>query len=579
MNKIKNIYLLAIAFISLTFGSCVDLDVSPLSEASSGSWFKTEKELEMAANDFYKIGYWNAFEQNMNNVKMTDDFSYRAATNWNTYLDGTVTTQSWGSPVWTQGYNLIARSNTLLEGINNPNSDAIAQDAKDKYAAEAYFSRACKYADLVTYYGDVPYVDKTLLVEEAATMSRTPKEEIIPLIYADFDKAIDRLSVSHTGLKRFTKGAALAMKAKFALFNEDFDIVIECTQAIIELGIYSLHGDYSEVFLQDTRNISEFIFAFPRSFEYNIVLEDFVSKNLRTRTPPRNPGYGSYNPSWSLFAAYTCTDGLPIHESPLFDQIHPFENRDPRCKMTIVEWGTKHLGVQYDPRPKKLKVINYDSGTEITNNDCRANNVNCSHNGLMWKKGIDDAWLENGENVDKDFVVVRYAEILLMYAEAKIELNDIDQSVIDAINEVRARAYGVPKEQANLYPAVITTDQIELRKILRNERRVEFAMEGVRYWDILRWDIGKYVLKQIVYGVDADFDDAITESNWFWVATPTYNEATGLYDFSINEAGGVAGGTARVLKKLMWQEHYKLFPISESEIRQNPNLLPNNPGY
>lgn len=573
------IYIAVIVIFTTAIVSCVDLNVDPLSEASSGTWFKTEKELEMAANDFYALGYWNAFESDINTLKMTDNFSYRAGQSWNSFLDGTITTQSWGPPVWTQSYNLIARANTLLEGVANPISDGISESVKKQYAAEAYFCRASKYADLLTYFGDIPYVDRTLLVEEAATMSRTSKEEIIPLVYADFDKAIEGLPVSHKGVQRFTKGAALALKARFALFNEDYDIVIECTQAIMDLGIYSLHNNYAEVFLQNTRNIPEYVFAFPRSFEFDIVLEDWVAKNLRTRTPPANPGYGSYTPSWSLFATYQCIDGLPIEESPLFDPAQPFENRDPRCNMTIVEWGTTHLGVEYDPRPGKTKVMSYASGTEISNNDCRSVNVNCSHNGLMFKKGIDDSWLENGNNVDRDFVLVRYADILLMYAEAKIESRDIDKSVLDAINEVRARAYGTTKDQVSMFPVVTTEDQAELRIQLRYERRVEFPMEFGRYWDILRWDIGKYVLRQTVYGVDSDFDAAVTKANWFWVVTPTYDETTGLYDFSANTPAAGNGGTARVLKELLWQDHYKLFPIPEDEVRQNPNLLPNNPGY
>lgn len=573
----KDVFKIAAIAVGLLASSCVDLNVAPLSEASSGSWFATADELRLAANDFYKLGYWNAFEGDINHLKMSDDFSYRAANNWNPFTDGTVTSETgFASTLWSQSYNLIARANNLIEGVNNPVSDGVSQTDKDKYAAEAYFCRACKYADLLTYFGDVPYVDKTLLVSEAITMTRTPKDEIIPKVYADFDLAIESLPTTYSGVQRFTKGAALAMKARFALFNKDYDIVEECTSELMGLGIYSLHSNWAEIFWQTTKNLPEFVFAFPRSYIADIVLDDWVAKNIRTRTTAGNNGYGSYCPTWSLFAAFTCTDGLPIHESPLFDPSKPFENRDPRCAMTVVEWGTKHLGVQYDPRPGKLKILNYASNTEVTNNDCRAVNVNCSHNGLNWKKGIDDSWLENGDDVEQDYVVVRYADILLMYAEAKIEQNDIDQSVLDAMNAVRARAYGVTKESTSAYPAITETSQVGLRKILRNERRVELAKEGTRYYDILRWDIGKYVLKQTMYGVDADFDDAVTEANWFWMKTPTYDETTGLYDFSIMATDG---GTARVLKEMKWQDHYALFPIPADEIKQNANLLPNNSGY
>lgn len=84
-------------------------------------------------------------------------------------------------------------------------------------------------------------------------------------------------------------------------------------------------------------------------------------------------------------------------------------------------------------------------------------------------------------------IIMRYADVLLMYAEAKIEQNEIDQSVLNTINDVRARAYKVGREQVDSYPAVRTTDQTELRRILRLERRMEFAWEGRRFWDLKRW--------------------------------------------------------------------------------------------
>ena len=104
----------------------------------------------------------------------------------------------------------------------------------------------------------------------------------------------------------------------------------------------------------------------------------------------------------------------------------------------------------------------------------------------MPKKGIDETWLENGKDVDPDKIIIRYADVLLMYAEAKIELNQIDQSVLDAINRVRARAYGVDYTNISAYPAITTTSQQKLRTIIRNERRVEFAKEGLRYMDLVR---------------------------------------------------------------------------------------------
>ena len=132
--------------------------------------------------------------------------------------------------------------------------------------------------------------------------------------------------------------------------------------------------------------------------------------------------------------------------------------------MTIVPFGENFLGIEFNPHPEALEVMNYKSGKMISNNDSRAVAQYASYNGLVWKKGMDESCLENAHDIDPDKIIIRYADILLMYAEAKIELNQIDQSVLDAMNEVRARAYGVDKSAVSQYPAfTMKSEQAEIR--------------------------------------------------------------------------------------------------------------------
>ena len=105
---------------------------------------------------------------------------------------------------------------------------------------------------------------------------------------------------------------------------------------------------------------------------------------------------------------------------------------------------------------------------------------------------------------DNDNIIIRLADVMLMYAEAKIELNQIDQSVLDAINKVRARAYKVDYTETTSYPAITVTDQTALRKIIRRERRVELAFEGLRYYDLIRWRIAKKALNMPNCGIPSD---------------------------------------------------------------------------
>lgn len=560
-----------IAGLTLIFNSCVDMNLTPLSSGNSEAWYATEEELDMAVNEFYILGYWK--DPLENSEQWTDNFTYR-----NTHrtsilegnLNGSNSGDNWISPrLWQQSYKLIARANSLLEKID-ANATTVPADKVRQYKAEAYFARACKYADLIFFYGDVVYHDKYVTIEEAFQMGRTPKEQVIPLVYDDFDKAIADLPVSYgTKAVHFTKGAAYAMKARFALYMGDWDIAAKAAKACMDLNVYELHNDFTDLFLANTKNnTKEKIFAIPRSIANAVVLDVWYVNNERTRNAG---GYGSACPSWDLLAAFLCTDGLPIDESPLFDPKNPFKNRDPRCTKTIVEFGTEHLGFYYDTHPDVKEVMNYSTGKMQSNQDNRAVAQYASFNALNWKKGIDEAWTVSG-GVECDYVAMRYADVLLMYAEAKIELNEIDDTVLNAINMVRARGFGVKVTDTNQYPAVTNIGQAGLRKAVRLERRVELAKENLRYMDLVRWKLASKALTLNNYGIIYPATPA-SVTNWFWASTPQIDD-DGLADFS-----AMAGaGQIAVLSTRQWDDRQYLWPLPTSDIEICPNLK-QNPGY
>lgn len=561
------------AGLSLTFTSCVDMDMVPKSQGNSESWYTTETELKMAVNEFYILGYWK-MDSPESMEQYSDNFTYRN-TNRKTLLDGTLNGQTYEVyHLWQQSYKLIARANSLLEGVERARNAGLSEEVINQYEGEAYFARACKYADLIFYWGDVPYLDKYMTITEAERMGRKPKAELIPLVYEDFDKAIEYLPVSYgSEAEHFTKGAAYAMKARFALYMSDWEIAAKAAKDCMDLGIYSLEADFSKLFLQSTKSNPEKIFVIPRSIANEVVLTPWIVKNEL----PRNAGgYGSDNPSWDLLAAFLCTDGLPIDESPLFDPRNPFKNRDPRCAQTIVEFETAHCGFEYNPRPDAKEVMNYSTGKKQSNQDSRAVQQYASYNGLLWKKCIDASWTENGQQVESDQIFMRYADVLLMYAEAKIELNEIDNSVLNAINSVRARAYGVDAANVAMYPAVTTTDQTELRKTVRIERRMELANEGLRYMDLIRWKLASKALNSYNYIMLAPDDlqnNIVAKGLWFWPSTPLIDD-DGLADFStMYNAGQIAVGAKRV-----FPDRQYLWPIPTHDMELCPNLG-NNDGY
>lgn len=554
-----------ISFFSLFLVSCVDLDMNPLAEASSETWYSTEKEVRKSLNDLYRNVFWPTIPP-----FYTDDYMAREVLS--PIQNGTMTGQ-WGVSInlWKNSYKAIARVNTILENLDAKGSSlGLTQTQLDQFYGEAKFFLAAFYSTLVFRYGDVVWLDKTIDIDEAFQIGRTPKNEVIPLIYGAYDDAIKKLPVEYAGVKYATKGAALALKARFALYMEDWEIASSAASECMKLG-YSLHPSYATLFLQSTKTSPEFVFDLPRSVEYNVTWSPTRDLNVRAALPRNSGGFAGDHPSWSLLASYLCTDGLPIDESPLFDPSDPYKNRDPRCAMTCVVPGEMWFGVAYNPHPDALTTTN-DKGETIKNEDCRSVNQYASYNGMLLKKGVDASWEENGYMIAPNNIVIRYADVLLIYAEAKIEAGDIDQSVLDAINTVRARAYGVQKDDTDNYPSVTTMDQAALRTILRTERRMEFAFEGApRFDDLMRWHLGD-VLSKYNYGIKYPTTD-LDRSKWMWPYAPEIDE-NGIADFDkMFEEGYIS-----MFVKPTWDDKQYLWPLPATDVAINNNIK-QNPGY
>lgn len=550
------------------FTACHDLDLNPLSYGSTENWYSSETEIEMAVNELYRDTFWPLDE--WGNTDWSDDNIYRESLTpfQNATLNGQTSTVT---SLWSNQYKVVSRANGVILKANRAIEAGASESKVNAWVAEARFHRACAYAKLSSKFGDVPLVEDDIDIDAGFTMGRTDLATVKQFIYDEFDAATEVLPISYSGVQRATQGAALAMKARYALYMGDYDVVASATKKVIALDKYSLHKSYQDLFLQGTKNSVESVFSIPRSIEFGVTID------AQYPLPRNHGGYGAPNPTWDLFAAYTCTDGLPIDESPLFDSHDPFKNRDPRLSMTIVPFGENFMGVEYNPHPEALEVMNYKSNKMITNNDTRAVAQYASFNGLVWKKGMDETCMENAFKIAPDKIIIRYADVLLMYAEAKIELGQIDDSVLDAINQVRARAYGVDVTNTGRYPAVTLKDQQKLRTIVRMERRVEFAKEGLRYMDLMRWKLMDVVMNKKVYIMlypsSLLIEKVVNEGDWFWPFAPEIDEY-GLADFSRMEAAGKIVAAAQ--KK--WDKRQNLWPIPTTEVLINSNMKQNS-GY
>lgn len=344
----------------------------------------------------------------------------------------------------------------------------ITQEKKNELTGQVRFILAFKYFELITLFRDVPLLTKPLTVT-TSDIPKSPKSEILSYILEHLDKAIVELPltwpISESG--RITKGAALALKARVLLYNERWAEAASTAKQLMDLNLYSLHPKFDELFLKKLNNkTKEVILAY--QYAETVNQHDIYRKMGFVA----DAGFAYILPLPDLGNSFECIDGLPIEESPLYNPNDPFKNRDPRFYATFIYPYQTFAGYYYDP------FAGVNPGNSLTY--------------LHYRKYCNDK--EPGAVVFSyvNWIIFRYAEILLIYAEAKNEATGPDNSIYEMLDLIRLRA-GMPVVNRTKY----NTKEL-LRNLIRNERRIEFAAEGLRYFDIIRWRIAEKVLNKEV---------------------------------------------------------------------------------
>lgn len=567
----KKIFLSTISAVMLLTTGCRSLDMSPLSQGSSENWFSSPDEFVMALNDLYRPAIW-FWEGNrlFHTDRWTDDWNQRDyGYEW---VIGTLNSEtSYVETTWLNTYKGITRTNTILSNVREMRENGgIGASMLDLYEGEACFFRACFYSYLIFLYGDAPFYTEYISLDDAYGLDRTDKRVILSQIYKDFDNAAALLPEGYSDLQRVTKGAAYAFKARTATWMLDYETAAEAAKDCMDLDVYSLHEDFGEMFLSKTRSSPEFILTLPRSKD---LMDN--AETVKSMIPRNVGGNATAQPSWELLCAFLDTKGNPIDKSDLYDPANPFKNRDPRLAQTMVEFGTEHLGYIYDPGAKS--VLNTSTGLMADPNlDSQLGSEHAAWNGMCLKKHVDEEWLD--QDTDPSIKLMRYADVLLMYAEAKIELNQIDQSVRDAINLVRARAYKVNVTETTGYPAVTETDQAKLRKILRMERRMELAWENRRWFDLIRWRLCETALTRPLYSLPktTGLQTLIDKGCYFFPKDAQYQPAiddNGLVDLEPIYSSGYY----RVSLQRLFEKRQYLLPIPSEDVMTAG--LEQNDGY
>lgn len=526
MYKHKHSILLFVLGVMFVITSCKDsfFNVVPTDQLTDPTYWKTPEDFELAVNAVYP--YLPDQHDMMELDALSDNAFYNLTFDaYYNIANGSATSRNFTQP-WDNHYEGIRRANTILNRIQ----DIQFQDQalKQRLIAETKVLRSYLYFELAFRYGDVPYVTEEITIEEGHTVSQTPHEQIIDSVLINLESAAQNLPASYEGnnVGRITKGAAMGLRARFALYEERYEVARDAAQQVMDMNQYSLLDNYADVFTYEHENSSEVILA----NEYSI--PDRENNLLGVFGPPSQQGATRVSPLRSLVNAYEMqTTGLPItNPNSGYDPENPYQNRDPRLDATLIRPGTEFNGT----------TIN---ALDPNSTDYVGSSWYHTQTGLYLNKYVTAADSDHPSRSGLDLIVLRYPEILLTYAEAKIELGEIDQSVYNAINTVRNRA--------NMPDIATGLSQDSLRQIVRHERRVEFAFEGHRFYDIRRWRIAHEIIPGNVYGLDQNH-------------TAIHLNASHEEKIFVEERA--------------FSERYYLWAIPPSERELNPNLK-QNPGW
>ncbi len=572
--------------------SCNDefLERFPLDEISAETFWNTENDLKVYNNRIYDLarndnevpilfGHDDGFDSHRYSIWMLDEFADNIApthsrhTRYQQVRAGKHTVPS--GPQW-YGYRDGGWSfvRTINIGLENYGKASISQELIDRYAGEARLFRGWFYADKVSKFGAAPWLDKELNIDSPELYAkRTPREEVMNNVLADLTFAAEKLPADWGdggGPGRLNRWAALLVKSRVCLFEgtwrkyhggSDVDMWLQAAadaaKEIMDSGPYSLYStgdptrDYSAIHQipDDVSGISEVMYW--RRYERGIFTNHVQSYHR---------GYNG-GATKSMVDDYLCTDGKPISLSAEYQGDATIEdvfmNRDPRLRQTVLHpddvpvWQYNNNDIRTYPR------LNGMEGGQKSNTGY--------HIIKVYERGASHATYNTSQT---PAIILRYAEALLNYAEAKAELGSIGQGDLDqSVNLLRDRV-GMPHlmMDVEMDPRYANDGVSALIAEIRRERRVELFMEGFRYDDLRRWKQGKK-LEQPDLGIRFDAA-AVTRYENANVQTEMVDGIPYL---------SVYTGTDWADPVFDESKHY-LWPIPLSAISQNPDLE-QNPGW
>ncbi|SIN66330.1 RagB/SusD family nutrient uptake outer membrane protein [Chitinophaga niabensis] len=559
MRTIHALYIFALI---LLLGACKKedfLDRFPQDAISDPTYFKNENDLKLYLNRFYDA----LPVQRGNNEANSDNF---AQGNRNTFLAGEyvvpATDDNWSYAGWAN----IRYVNYFLQRYNRAEMDAAL---KNNYAAEGRFFRALFYWDKVKRYGAVPWINTDLTDTSTAILfgPRQPHKQVMDSVLADLNFAVaNAAEATNTQFAgRITKDVALALKARICLWEGTFRKyqalgdeqtylreAVTASETLINSGRYSIYKtgnpqkDYYNLFIQEElRGNKETILA----MRY---IKDVSMHNLTRQISDVWPALTK-----NFVRSFLDKNGVPTALSPLYQGDETLDkemiDRDPRFSQIVATRG--------------FSFTNNPNGTRDEMTLPRIPGVVTGYAAVKNYSPDPAQWNANQSTLD--LFIFRYAETLLIYAEAKAELGEADQAVIDkTINKIRERVgmanmviATLVKDPQSIFPTLpVLLDEI------RRERRIELVGEGFRFDDLLRWKAGN-----LINNAETILGMKLTPALRAQYPTNQVSNVQVDANFYIRVYPNIAART--------WNDKMYLFPLPTNELTLNPALLPQNQGW
>lgn len=552
----SHIFLASVLMIG-TLSSCDDFfETAPKDALSPSTFWKTEDDAQEAVVACYQD--WNNpatgssdvfFADCMSDIAYshTGSSSYKYVANGSTYSSSTVQYYS---------YTTIRRCNTVLANIDEvPFADS---KTRDDLKGQVRTIRAWRYFQMNFWYGGVPLITDLPQIAGDAQLPRTDEATVKQFVYDEIDQAINELNDKPAARGRIAKGTALAIKMRSALYWGDLDRAMDAARAIQNLQQYEIeHGmSFLELFSLAGRDSKEIICSMQH------VLNTYGFGNVVRMFSNADGGWSSFVPTQSFVESFEMANGMmPSEEGSGYDETHPFANRDPRLYNTVVYPGQDWLGAN-----GKVRVFNtLDRTIDGSNNpDYMDAATNATHTGMIWAKYTTpiSQYSASMSNDELCPIIFRYAEVLLTIAEINVEKNQNFNEVYAILDELRARGGHIPVDRAKY------NTQSSLRELVRRERCIELAGEGLRRADILRWkdENGKMLAETLLNGTLYRMVGTVDEAN----PDPHMR--------AIIELPSEANKQLRKLEDRTFEPYQRYLPIPQSQLNTNPNLT-QTPGY